>query len=100
MSPEACQDLSWHRAVAETDETPFWSACSQSDGPARGRRKDNREKSRPLLFRLDQMPEVSTAPLRLFHRRQVWRTGQVQDANLQRLHQWVSTTWAAQSKAE
>ena len=39
MSPEACQDLSWHRAVAETDETPFWPACSQSDGPAQGRER-------------------------------------------------------------
>lgn len=63
MSPEACQGLSWHRAVAETDETPFWPACSQSDGPAQGERKDNREKSRPPLLRLDQMPDVSPGPV-------------------------------------
>lgn len=65
--------------------------------PRPAQRKDNREKSRPLLLRLDQMPEVSPAPLRLFHRRPARGAGQEQDANLQTVLQWVSTMGAAQA---
>lgn len=65
--------------------------------PRPGQRKDNREKSRPLLFSLGQMPEVSPATLRLFHRRQGWGLGQAHDANLQTVLQWVSTMGAAQA---
>lgn len=68
--------------------------------PRPGQRKDNREKSRPLLSSLDQMPQVSPAPLRLFHRRAVRGAGWEQDANLQTVPQWVSTMGAAQAIAE
>lgn len=97
MSPEACQDLSWHRAVAETDETPFWSACSQSDGPARARERTIGRKAGRCYSAWIRCQMVSPAPLRLFHRREVRGAGQQQDANLQTLPQWVSTMGAAQA---
>jgi hypothetical protein len=83
MNLEACQDLSWHRAVAETDETPFWPACSQSDGPAPGGRRDNREKKPATAIEPGSDARGQPRPVGVYsidERPGDCKIGQVQDA--------------------